>query len=90
MSGNGQAVLIARATGYDSLFSDQEMVFFDSLEELTEAVATLAADKPRGCASARPGGCAITRCSTRGWWPVICLTWLSAGSIRMAGLGRPW
>ncbi len=47
MCGNGQAILIARATGYDSLFSDDEMVFFDSLETLAEAVIGLVADPQR-------------------------------------------
>ena len=47
MCGNGQAILIARATGYDSLFSDDEMVFFDSLDSLAEAVVRLVADPVR-------------------------------------------
>lgn len=42
--GNGVAVVMERATGYDSLFSDDEMVFFSSLDELAEKVARLSAD----------------------------------------------
>jgi hypothetical protein len=34
MIGNGQAIAIERATGYDALFSDGEMIFFSSLDEL--------------------------------------------------------
>jgi hypothetical protein len=44
MCGNGQAILIARSTGYDALFSDEEMVFFDGLDDLAESVARLIAD----------------------------------------------
>jgi hypothetical protein len=44
MCGNGQAILIARSTGYDSLFSDEEMVFFDSLDGLAESVRRLIAE----------------------------------------------
>ena len=47
MCGNGQAILIARATGYDALFSDDEMVFFDSLDGLAASVASLIADPQR-------------------------------------------
>lgn len=38
MIGNGQLVLMERRTGYDRLFSDAEMGFFSSLEELTDLV----------------------------------------------------
>ena len=34
MAGNGQAILIDRATGYDRLFGPHEMSFFSSLDEL--------------------------------------------------------
>jgi hypothetical protein len=47
MCGNGQAILIARSTGYDSLFSDEEMVFFDSVDGLVEAIRALVADPER-------------------------------------------
>ncbi|MCX5619436.1 MULTISPECIES: glycosyltransferase family protein [Bombella] len=36
MIGNGQLVVMERQTGYDRLFSDQEMGFFNTLEELSE------------------------------------------------------
>lgn len=38
MIGNGQLVFMERQTGYDCLFSDQEMVFFSSLDELVELI----------------------------------------------------
>lgn len=38
MIGNGQLVFMERQTGYDSLFSDQEMTFFSSLDELVELI----------------------------------------------------
>ncbi len=44
MIGNGQAVLIDRATGYDRLFTDKELIFFSTLDELTAQLRTLAAD----------------------------------------------
>jgi hypothetical protein len=34
MAGNGQAILIDRATGYDRLFTAEQMAFFTSLDEL--------------------------------------------------------
>ncbi len=47
MCGNGQTILIARSTGYDTLFSDDEMVFFENLDGLAEAIARLVADPER-------------------------------------------
>jgi hypothetical protein len=47
MCGNGQAILIARSTGYDGLFSDEEMVFFDSLDGLAERIRGLIAEPKR-------------------------------------------
>ena len=35
-AGNGQAVVIERATGYDKLFTPDQMGFFSSIEELTQ------------------------------------------------------
>lgn len=35
MAGNGQAILIDRATGYDTLFGAEEMGFFSSMDELS-------------------------------------------------------
>ena len=34
MAGNGQAILIDRATGYDTLFGSDEMAFFSTMDEL--------------------------------------------------------
>jgi len=47
MIGNGQAILIERATGYDRLFTDDEMAFFTSLDELFQQVRSLIADPER-------------------------------------------
>jgi hypothetical protein len=47
MCGNGLAVVIARQVGYDRLFSDEEMVFFDSFDGLVEAIARLRAEPER-------------------------------------------
>jgi hypothetical protein len=44
MAGNGQAIIIDRATGYDRLFAPDAMAFFSSLEELTSHVRRLVAD----------------------------------------------
>ena len=55
MCGNGQAILIARSVGYDALFSDDEMVFFDSLEGLADSIAALVADPKRRMAIAAAG-----------------------------------
>jgi len=44
MAGNGQAIIIDRATGYDRLFAPDAMAFFSSLDELTSHVRRLAAD----------------------------------------------
>ncbi|MDR3506922.1 MAG: glycosyltransferase [Caulobacteraceae bacterium] len=55
MCGNGQAILIARSTGYDSLFSDDEMGFFSSMDELGGLIDRLAADPARRKAVAAAG-----------------------------------
>jgi hypothetical protein len=44
MAGNGLAVLIDRGTGYDSLFSDQQMGFFSSMEALAAQIRRLMAE----------------------------------------------
>jgi hypothetical protein len=44
MAGNGQAILIDRATGYDRIFAPDEMAFFTTLDELTAHVRRLLAD----------------------------------------------
>jgi len=55
MIGNGQAIAIARATGYDSLFSDDEMLFFATLDELIASLDRLIADPPRRMRMAEAG-----------------------------------
>jgi hypothetical protein len=55
MAGNGQAVLIDRGTGYDTLFGAHEMAFFASFEELAASLRDLAADQPRRMALAEAG-----------------------------------
>ena len=44
MVGNGLAVLVDRATGYGSLFSDEEFAFFATIDELMEQIDRLASD----------------------------------------------
>jgi hypothetical protein len=44
MAGNGQAILIDRATGYDRIFAPDSMAFFTSLDELAAHVRRLLAD----------------------------------------------
>jgi hypothetical protein len=44
MAGNGQAIIIDRATFYDRLFAPDAMAFFSSLDELTSHVRRLVAD----------------------------------------------
>jgi len=42
--GNGLLAMIERSTGYDQLFSEDEMVFFSSFDELAEATQRFAGD----------------------------------------------
>ena len=44
MAGNGQAILIDRATGYDRLFGAEEMGFFSSLDELAGLLRRMVAE----------------------------------------------
>lgn len=44
MIGNGQAIAIERATGYDRLFRDDQMVFFDTIEGLAGSLRRLIGD----------------------------------------------
>ena len=44
MVGSGQLALVDRATGYDSLFSESEMGFFASLDELASLLRRMIAD----------------------------------------------
>ena len=42
--GNGMAVLIDRATGYDQLFNDDEFAFFSTIDEMVEKIRRLILD----------------------------------------------
>jgi hypothetical protein len=55
MAGNGLAILMDRATGYDRLFGPAEMAFFSSVEELAARTRTLVADPAWRCAVAAAG-----------------------------------
>jgi hypothetical protein len=55
MIGNGQAVAIERTTGYDRLFTNDQMVFFDSVEHLAGELRDLINDQPRRQAIAAAG-----------------------------------
>jgi len=55
MIGNGIAVLIERATGYDQLFGDDEMLFFSSLDELAARIRDVLAEPGRRQALAARG-----------------------------------
>jgi len=55
MAGNGQAVLIDRGTGYDTLFDDGQMVFFSTMEELARQVRRLIAEPALRQAIAQAG-----------------------------------
>jgi hypothetical protein len=50
MAGNGLAILVDRATGYDRLFGPAEMVFFSSVEDIAEQTRRLLADPAWRCA----------------------------------------
>jgi hypothetical protein len=55
MIGNGQAVAIERSTGYDRLFEDCQMVFFDTIEGLAAQLRILIQDPPLRQAIAAAG-----------------------------------
>jgi hypothetical protein len=55
LAGNGLAVLIDRATGYDRLFSDDEMAFYTGFDELVAQTQRLAGDPTRRMALAGAG-----------------------------------
>lgn len=55
MAGNGLAVLMERATGYDTLFDDDQMGFFSSFEELADMLRRLIAEPARRRAMAEAG-----------------------------------
>ena len=44
MAGNGMAVLVDRATGYGDLFSEDEFVFFSTIEEMIAQIRRLIGD----------------------------------------------
>ena len=44
IAGNGLAVILDRATGYDALFGDEGMVFYDSEDSLMEGLERLSGD----------------------------------------------
>jgi hypothetical protein len=46
MAGNGLAVLMARGNGYDTLFGDGQMLFFDTMEALAAQIRRVMADGP--------------------------------------------
>jgi hypothetical protein len=55
MVGSGQVALVERTTGYDTLFSADEMGFFASVDELAGLIRALLADPPRRQAIAAAG-----------------------------------
>lgn len=55
MVGNGQAVLIDRATGYGQFFADDALAFFDDFDSLAAQLRRLVADKPARMALAAAG-----------------------------------
>jgi hypothetical protein len=55
MAGNGQAVLVDRGTGYCSLFSDAQMAFFTTMEELAAQIRRLIAEPAARQALAEAG-----------------------------------
>jgi len=55
MAGNGLAILMDRATGYDRLFGPAEMAFFATVEDLAEQTRRLVADPAWRCAVAAAG-----------------------------------
>ena len=55
MAGNGMVVLMERQTGYGDYFSDDEMAFFDSVNELVTQISVLIADPRRRMAIGAAG-----------------------------------
>ena len=53
--GNGLAVLVDRATGYNRLFSEDQFAFFSTVEEMIEKLRGLIADPARRAAIAEAG-----------------------------------
>ncbi len=55
MVGNGQAILLDRATGYDRLFDDRQMAFFSDMDELAAKLRRMVAEPAWRCALAGAG-----------------------------------
>jgi hypothetical protein len=55
LAGNGLAVLIERSSGYDHLFTDDEMAFFTTFDELVGQIDRLVKDPTRRMALAAAG-----------------------------------
>ncbi len=55
IAGNGLAVLIERSSGYDRLFTDEEMAFFSTFDELVAQIDRLMHDGGRRMAVAAAG-----------------------------------
>lgn len=55
IAGNGLAVLIERSSGYDTLFTDDQMAFFSTFEELVGQADRLSKDPARRMAVAAAG-----------------------------------
>ena len=47
LMGNGQAVLMERANGYDALFSDEQILFYTSIAEMIEKLRAVLGDGAR-------------------------------------------
>jgi hypothetical protein len=54
-AGNGLATLIHRGTGYDTLFGEEEMIFFEDLDDLIAKIGRYAADDAAAREIARRG-----------------------------------
>ncbi len=55
MCGNGMAILMERSTGYDQYFSDDEFVFYSTIDELTQKVRRLLQEPAERQAIAKAG-----------------------------------
>lgn len=55
MAGNGLAILIDKASGYERLFAPTEMAFFSTIEDLAEQTRRLVSDSAWRCAVATAG-----------------------------------
>jgi hypothetical protein len=55
LAGNGLAVVIERSTGYDQLFSEDQMAFYSSFEELVGVIGRLSREPERRMSIAAAG-----------------------------------